>query len=146
MSMVSGLGGAFVFSNDPNRLAAWYSDVFGLGFTSFGEGGTHYLVFYGLDPNDPSTRLDTNFAIMQAKVPLAERTVEVEPDDMYGDQPYMINLRVRDMDAALARFVEKGVDVLKREDEDYGRFCWVRDADGNRLEIYQPVAMGDADE
>ncbi len=146
MSMVSGLGGAFIFSNDPDRLAGWYTDVFGLGFTSFGEGGTHYLVFYGLDPNDPSTRLDTNFAIMQAKVDIPARAVDTEPDDMYGDQPYMINLRVRDMSATLARFKEKGVRVIKSEDEEYGRFCWVRDADGNRLEIYQPVTVGEASE
>jgi predicted enzyme related to lactoylglutathione lyase len=58
---------------------------------------------------------------------------------MYGDQPFMVNLRVRDIDAVLEHLAAKGVRQIKREEYDYGRFAWIRDLDGNRIELYQPL-------
>ena len=81
---------------------------------------------------------DAHFAIMKAKVSVARPAVTAEPDDMYGDQPYMLNLRVADLDSVCRRLVERGVKVIKREDEVFGRFAWVRDIDGNRVELYEP--------
>jgi predicted enzyme related to lactoylglutathione lyase len=65
-----------------------------------------------------------------------------DPGNMYGDQPYMVNLRVEDMDQMLAHLEREGVDIVGRQDEDYGRFAWAMDPDGNRLELYQPRAGG----
>jgi catechol 2,3-dioxygenase-like lactoylglutathione lyase family enzyme len=135
--MIDGVGGAFVFSNDPQRLADWYREHLGIEFEGSGE--AYYVMFWGLDPEDHSRRLDTTFAIMQAKVDLPQRGGGSEPDDMYGDQPFMVNLRVRDIDVVLEHLAAKGVRPIKREEYDYGRFAWIRDLDGNRIELYQPL-------
>ena len=110
MQHVDGVGGAFVFSQDPKRLADWYSRHLGMQFDGSEEFGAFYQVFVALDPDDHARRLDTTFAIMRAKVPLARAPVESEPTDMYGDAPFMVNLRVRDLDALLAALA----DLLQR--------------------------------
>ncbi len=138
--MIDGVGGAFIFSNDAERLANWYEDRLGLTLEKIGEGGAFYRVFWALDPENPSRRLDTTFSIMSAHVQLPRPGGDPEPDNMYGDQPFMVNLRVRDLDALIERLESKGVKTLKREDYDYGRFAWVRDLDGNRVELYEPAA------
>ncbi len=139
MTFVSGLGGAFLFSKDPERLAAWYTDHFAMKFEGSAEFGAFYLVFWGLDPDNPKRKLDTTFSIMRAKVDFPEREKGPEPTDMYGDQPFMLNLRVHDLDGLMKHLAAKGVHPLRREDEDYGAFAWIRDGDGNRVELYQPI-------
>ena len=84
--------------------------------------------------------MDTTVSIMRARFPTARELPEAEPEEMYGDQPFMVNLRVRDLDAVLDRLRAAGTAVIGRMDEPYGRFAWVRDADGNRIELYEPVA------
>jgi uncharacterized glyoxalase superfamily protein PhnB len=162
VALIDGIGGAFVFSNDATALAEWYAGAFGFQFEGDAEFGAFYQMFWGLDPEDPERKMDTTFAIMQATVPLPKLELggapeadgaaseageaeseagEAEPADesMYGDQPFMINLRVRDLDAVLAHLAERGLQPIKRTDYDYGLFAWVRDLDGNRVELYQPV-------
>lgn len=57
------------------------------------------------------------------------------------DQQYMINYRVDDLDALLAALRSEGVWIDdKREDSEYGRFAWIKDCDGNRIELWQPSA------
>lgn len=137
--MIDGVGGAFVFSNDPERLAMWYSHHLGLVFEGSAEFGAFYTVFWAVDPEDASRKVDTTFSIMKATVTLPGAAPAAEPESMYGDQPFMVNLRVRDIDAVVGHLAARGVEPLKREDEEYGRFAWVRDADGNRVELYQPL-------
>lgn len=99
-------------------------------------------MFWGQASDDPERKIDTTFSVMQAKaeLPGAGPDAGEEPESMYGDQPFMVNLRVTDIDAVLDHLAAKGVEPLKREDESYGRFAWIRDGDGNRVEIYQPLA------
>ncbi len=137
--MIDGVGGAFIFSNDAERLANWYEGRLGLELERIGEGEAFYRIFWGLDPDDPSRRIDTTFSIMSARVELPKPHGGPEPDNMYGDQPFMVNLRVRDLDALIEQLESKGVRPLKREDYDYGRFAWIRDLDGNRVELYEPA-------
>jgi catechol 2,3-dioxygenase-like lactoylglutathione lyase family enzyme len=137
--MIDGIGGAFIFTNDPERLANWYREHLGMEFEGDAEFGAFYRVFWGLDPDDRRRKLDTTFSIMKAKVELPVRGEGPEPESMYGDQPFMVNLRVRDLGAALESLSAKGIKPIKRSDYDYGLFAWVRDADGNRIELYQPI-------
>ena len=143
MNHISGVGGAFIFSSDPKRLADWYAEHFGFVFESIADYGAFYQVFWGLDPESPKRKLDTTFSIMRAKTPFPTRKKGPEPTDMYGDQPFMLNLRVNDLHALLTHLAAKGVKPLKREDEEYGRFAWVRDLDGNRVELYEPRHQGE---
>ena len=135
--MIDGVGGAFIFSNDPDRLASWYQEHLGLSFERAGEGAFHQM-FWGVDPEDPSRKIDTTFAIMQASVPIPKHAGGPEPESMYGDQPFMVNLRVRHIEKVLDHLASLGVEPIRRQDEEYGRFAWVRDADGNRIELYEP--------
>jgi len=139
MSLVDGIGGVFLFSSNPEQLAGWYADRFGIEFMKVGE-TTWFKRFVGVAKDDASREIDTSFGIMKQKRPQSPRQVPAkEPEDMYGDQPFMLNLRLLDMDATVAALEAKGDTILKREDESYGRFAWVRDADGNRVELYQPI-------
>lgn len=141
MSLIDGVGGAFVFSEDPQRLAAWYGDYLGMVFEGSAEFGAYYQVFWGLDPAEPTRRLDTTFSIMRARQSVSQPAPDVEPKSMYGDQPFMVNLRSRDLDALVAHLEAKGVRILGRQNEPYGKFAWVRDADGNRVELYQALPV-----
>ena len=134
--MIDGLGGAFVFSNDPDRLANWYQEHLGLSFERAGE-GAFYQMFWAVDADEPTRKMDTTFAIMQASVPLPQHEGGPEPESMYGDQPFMVNLRVKNLDETLAHLASKGVEPLKRDDSEYGKFAWIRDGDGNRVELYE---------
>ena len=140
MSLIDGVGGAFVFSEDPKRLADWYREHLGIEFEGSEEFGAFYVRYVAADPNDGAWVMDTTFAIMKAKRPVPRMAGNEgnEPGDMYGDQPFMVNLRVRDLDAVLRRLAERGVEPLRRDDEGYALFAWTRDADGNRVELYQP--------
>ncbi len=140
MSLIDGVGGAFVFTEDPKRLADWYTEHLGIRFEGSEEFGAFYMRYVAADPDDPAWVMDTTFAIMKAKrpVPRMARNKGVEQGDMYGDQPFMVNLRVRDLDALLAYLDERGVEPLRRDDEGYALFAWILDGDGNRVELYQP--------
>jgi predicted enzyme related to lactoylglutathione lyase len=57
-----------------------------------------------------------------------------------GQQQVMINYRVDDLDALLASLTAAGVWIdPKRDDASYGRFAWIKDCDGNRVELWQPL-------
>jgi catechol 2,3-dioxygenase-like lactoylglutathione lyase family enzyme len=123
-------------------LAGWYADYLGCKWER-APFGAYYEIYCGLDPDDPSRKLDTTFSIMPAKNEFPRWDKGEESEEMYGDQPFMVNLRVHDMDRLLAHLADKGVQPLKREDEAYGRFAWIRDPDGNRIELYQPVRQSE---
>ena len=137
--MIDGVGGAFVFSNDPERLADWYREKLGMVFEGSAEADAFYQMFWCVDPADHSRKMDTTFSIMQATIELPQRGGGPEPESMYGDQPFMVNLRVRDLDTVIDHLSLRGVEPIMRSDYEYGLFAWVRDADGNRVELYQPI-------
>ncbi|MEM8559191.1 MAG: VOC family protein [Bacteroidota bacterium] len=142
MAHINGIGGAFVFSPDPKRLADWYAEHLGIAFEGSAEAGAFYQRFVAVDPDEPSRLRDSTFAIMQAKTTFPPPIVEGE-GETYGDQPFMVNLRTDDLDALVANLEAKGVALLDRQDESYGKFAWVRDPDGRRVELYQPVLPSD---
>ena len=58
---------------------------------------------------------------------------------MYGDQHFMVNLRVTDLESLLERLGARVETILGRQDEgEYGLFAWLYDPDGNRVELYEP--------
>lgn len=136
-SLIDGVGGAFLFSRDPARLARWYEEKLGVEWAA--PGPPYYVAYHSRAEGEPERRLDTTFSILTLKVPEAPRTKLDDASEMYGDQPFMLNLRVRDLAAVLDHLRAKDVEILKHEDAGYGRFAWVRDADGNRVELYEPV-------
>jgi predicted enzyme related to lactoylglutathione lyase len=123
MKRVTGIGGIFLKAKDPQAMYAWYEKHLGLkqlpdaqavifnwrDAHSGDEAQTIWSLFpHGSNYFDPST------------------------------SPVMINYRVADMDAVIAALEAEGITILGREDYDYGRFAWIVDPEGNKVELWQP--------
>jgi catechol 2,3-dioxygenase-like lactoylglutathione lyase family enzyme len=54
-----------------------------------------------------------------------------------SEAPFMVNLRVDDLEGMIADLEAKGITILARQDEDYGRFAWILDPDGLKIELWQ---------
>ncbi len=118
---VNGIGGVFIKAKDPKALAAWYRDVLGLPLQAWGGAVLRY------DASTPPPAAAWN-ALPASSSYFAPST-----------SGFMIDYAVDDMDALLARLHAKGVDVLKRvDDEGTGRFAWILDPEGNKIELWQP--------
>jgi predicted enzyme related to lactoylglutathione lyase len=126
MAHVLGIGGVFLFADDPASLKDWYARVLGLDFACWGEGTCYGLELPHTLPDGRSGA--TIFSIQKAKGPLGT-----------APKSCMVNWRVEDMDAALAAMAAQGVPAEKQEDSEFGRFAWISDPEGNRLEFYQPA-------
>ena len=102
MERVTGIGGVFIRSAEPERLRAWYADNLGIELTEWG-GAVLGDVTWSIFPGDTT----------------------------YFERESMVNYRVRDLDAMLAQLRAAGVAVDDRVEEmEYGRFGWAYDADG----------------
>jgi catechol 2,3-dioxygenase-like lactoylglutathione lyase family enzyme len=120
---ITGIGGIFFRSKDPKALAAWYRDVLGVPVAAWGGAPLAYDA-----PGHPP-------AIIWS--PFPEKTDYMSP----STREFMLNFAVDDLDAFLARIAEKGVKPLSRDDKDpNGRFAWILDPDGTKIELYQPKA------
>ena len=124
MAKVTGIGGVFFRANDPEQLFAWYQTHLGIGRNSTG-----IVDFPWRRADDPEK---------------SERTVwHLFPKDTtyFGatNPALMINYIVDDLDALLESLRAGGADVDgHREDSEYGRFAWVTDPEGNRVELWEP--------
>ncbi len=129
---VNGIGGVFIYANDPKDLAEWYARHLGIEFTRDEASHSYYMLFYYRDLDDPSKRLDTTFAILPAKEQLGSERGEV-----------MINYRVHDLEAVVAQLTAAGIAVddikIQRDEEGFGKFTHLVDLEGNRIELYQPL-------
>lgn len=126
MATVIGLGGVFLRCADPEATKAWYRDVLGLPVND--HGGFDFAHADSAERFGPGAR--TIFA------PFAADTDYFAPSDL----PFMINLMVDDLDGMIERLRDHGVALIGTpESHDYGRFAWVMDPDGRKIELWQPV-------
>jgi len=119
-----GVGGVFFRSPDPARLANWYRDTLGLAIEAWGS--THGTSF------SPDAMPANSFTVWST---FAANT------EYFGQsgQSFMINLVVDDLDAALKNVEAAGGQVIpEKEEHDFGRFGWIVDPDGNRVELWEP--------
>jgi predicted enzyme related to lactoylglutathione lyase len=117
MEKVLGIGGVFFKARDPERLAAWYREHLGVpGEGAFGEFRAS------------ATQLD----------PAAKTVWAVFPADSdYFAPSFMMNYRVENLDRMLDQLRGAGISIDKTEDHSYGRFAWLSDPEGNRIELWQ---------
>jgi predicted enzyme related to lactoylglutathione lyase len=121
MARAIGIGGIFLKARDPKTLGAWYRDHLGLPLEDWGGAVLQFK-------DDPTPR-DKGYAVWSL---FPESTKNFSG-------PYMVNFRVDDLDALLAQLRAAGCAVdEKTSDDDYGRFGWVTDPEGNRVELWQP--------
>ncbi|WP_370032201.1 VOC family protein [Qipengyuania mesophila] len=119
MAKVTGLGGVFYVVKDPAATRAWYRDVLGID----GEYGPQ--LDWSEETGDEPYSLISHFK-----------------DDEYikpGIGGFMINLRVDDCDGMVAQLKDKDIEVLGHVDEGYGKFAWILDPDGVKIELWEQV-------
>jgi predicted enzyme related to lactoylglutathione lyase len=117
MAKVLGIGGVFVKAQDPQALADWYARVLGVELQK-GWSGAMW------PPPADGHSLWSAFAA----------------DTDYFDpstQPFMLNLRVDDLDGMVERVQAAGETILGRQDESYGRFVWLMDPQGLKIELWE---------
>jgi predicted enzyme related to lactoylglutathione lyase len=126
MKRVTGLGGVFFKAEDPAKLYAWYERH--LGIVREPTGAVTFTWRDGETNGRPGT---TVWAIFPK-------------DTRYFDPSrarFMLNYRVDNLDALLAVLAEEGVPIdPNREEYDYGKFAWITDPEGNRIELWEPKA------
>ncbi|MGB8480461.1 MAG: VOC family protein [Acidobacteriaceae bacterium] len=124
MARVTGIGGVFLKAQKPDLLASWYQKH--LGMTPAPYGG---IDFEWREKDSPETLGKTVWCIFPAN------TEYFGP----GPQQSMVNYRVDDLDGLLRKLEDAGVEVdLHREEGEYGRFAWIIDPEGNRVELWEP--------
>ncbi len=123
---VTGIGGIFIKARDPEALREWYRRHLGVAIETWG--GT---AFRWHRPDAPEPDGMTVWSIMP------------ETSNYFDPSParFMVNYRVRDLDAVLKALREEGCDVdEKTERSEFGAFGWVMDPEGHRVELWQPPA------
>ena len=126
--MIDGIGGVFLFSNDSKRLVAWYRECFGI--VAEGEDSecnSIYKSFEYRDIENPEIKRQIVWAI-------------IPTDQDIKDKPRTgrINYLVKSMAETLSHLQSKGVAIDKTEDYEYGKFAWLTDPDGNKIELWEP--------
>jgi catechol 2,3-dioxygenase-like lactoylglutathione lyase family enzyme len=118
MARITGLGGIFYKVEDPERTRAWYQETLGIG----GTWGAHF-------PWSAEAGGDAYSLVS----PFKSATDYFTP----SKAAFMINFRVDDLDALVTELEAKGLEVLGRQDEDYGKFAWILDCDGIKIELWE---------
>jgi predicted enzyme related to lactoylglutathione lyase len=126
MKRVTGIGGVFFKARNASTLQAWYRQHLGVDVQPWGGAS-----FDWTDANGNPAAGTTAWLIAP------------EDSDQFapGDASFMINYRVADLHALVAALRAEGCNVLDRIDEsEYGKFAWVIDPEGNKVELWQPPA------
>lgn len=122
---VSGIGGVFFKARDPKSLAAWYRQALGIDIAQ----GAQYAPFRWREREDSSRVGTTVWSLFP------NDTKYFAP----SSAPFMINYRVRNLDAMLAQLRALGVAVEPRVAEEFnGKFAWIVDPEGNKIELWEP--------
>ena len=117
---VTGLGGVFYVASDPEATRDWYREKLGVD----GEYGPQFA--WADEPKKNPYSLVSHFK-----------------DDEYikpGQGGFMINLRVADLDGFVELLKSRDVEVRDTADEGYGKFAWVLDPNGVKIELWEQVA------
>ena len=127
MKRVIGLGGIFFKAKDPKALYEWYRKHLGIESTPDGSGAMWR------DADHPEIPGFNVWAIFP------QETKYFAP----SQSSFMINFRVENLDELLRALREEGVQVdPKVEEYEYGKFGWIMDPEGNRVELWEPPKAG----
>ena len=121
---IVGIGGIFFKSASPDEMKEWYANHLGLVDGGFG------VTLPWREMDNPVNERMTIWSVFSAD------TTYFEP----GSASFMVNYIVDDLDALLERLAAAGVRIdPDRQDESYGRFAWIYDPDGNKIELWEPA-------
>lgn len=129
MRRVTGLGGVFFKVKDPARIKQWYQEHLGMTMDDYGHS------FQWLDPTKP----DSKTPALTAWSPFSESSAYFAP----SEKPFMFNYRVDNLETLIQVLKAEGVQVVGGIDEfPYGKFAWILDPEGNKIELWEPVDEG----
>lgn len=121
---VTGIGGIFFFSENPEKTRTWYAENLGLEVNQWGSS------FEFRNANNPD---EINYLQW---TPFKEGDAYFAP----SKKEFMINYRVQNIDGLVEELKKKGVKILDEiEAFDYGKFVHILDADGNKIELWEPI-------
>ncbi len=124
MKRVTGIGGIFFKCRDPKALKEWYTRHLGI------KSGEHGGIFLWRTHSNPEHKATTNWS------PFKEDTTYFQP----SEKPFMINYRVENLVALLEELRKEGVQIVGELDSyDYGHFAHILDAEGNKIELWEPI-------
>ncbi len=128
---MTGIGGIFFKAKDPQELSRWYRQHLGIAV----EGNMALFTWRG--GKDGKVQGHTVWSIFPADT------------KYFGEDgaAFMVNYRVKDLDRVLAALHAEGVNVARKvERSEYGRFGWITDPEGNRIELWEPPKRNRAPE
>ena len=123
MKKVTGIGGIFFKSQDPEKMREWYSKHLGLDNSPYGTN------FEWVQREDPTKKGSTVWS------PFKETTKYFEP----STKEFMINYIVEDLEALVGQLKTEGVTIVDDIDaSDFGKFVHIIDLEGNKIQLWQP--------
>ena len=126
MKRVTGIGGIFFKAKDAPALCAWYKNHLGIDVQTWGG-----AAFDWVDGDGKPTGGTTAWSVIR------------EGSDQFAPSTasFMVNYRVEDLHGLVAALKEEGCNVLEKvDDSEWGKFGWVIDPEGNKVELWQPPA------
>lgn len=121
---VTGIGGIFFFSDNPEETKEWYAENLGLEVNEWGSS------FEFRNANRPD---EINYLQWS---PFKTGNSYFKP----SKKEFMVNYRVQNLEGLVRKLRNKGVSILdSMETYDYGKFIHIMDADGNKIELWEPV-------
>jgi predicted enzyme related to lactoylglutathione lyase len=123
MKKVTGIGGIFFKCSDPSKMREWYKTHLGLDTNDYGA------TFEWKEASDSTKNASTQWS------PFPETTKYFEP----SAKDFMINYRVADLEALVEELKKEGVTIVDTiETYDYGKFVHILDAEGNKIQLWEP--------
>lgn len=126
---VTGIGGVFFKAEDPGKLKEWYGKHLGFDVTDYGA------TFRWIDASQP----DAKVMARTEWSPFKKDTAYFSP----SEKPFMFNYRVENLDELLKVLRDEGVTIIGEVEEyPYGKFGWIVDPEGNKIELWEPKEEG----
>ncbi len=121
---VTGIGGIFFRSKNPQEIREWYGQHLGLAVNPYGSS------FEFRNANRPE---EINYLQWS---PFDENTEYFNP----SEKEFMINYRVQNIEGLVKQLREKGITIVDEiETFDYGKFVHIMDPEGNKIELWEPI-------
>lgn len=122
MKRVTGIGGIFFKSKDPDSMRTWYQTHLGFNAEPYGT------MFHWREADDPEKKAYTLWN------PFKDSTKYFEP----SEKEFMLNFRVENLEALLPLLKEEGVQIVgELQVHEYGKFAHIMDPEGNKIELWE---------
>src|SRR5262245_23487850 len=124
MKRVTGIGGIFFKCDDPAKQREWYQKHLGIAMEEWGS------LFWWRDFDNPEKKCSTTWS------PFKKDTTYFDP----SEKPFMFNYRVENLEELMKVLKAEGIQQIGEiETYDYGKFGWIMDPEGNKIELWEPV-------